>query len=694
VGRPIGIINRRRAEDQTGGISIKQVEDVIRRAEELKSLLNYHNYRYYVLDAPEISDAEYDELMQELIEIEAAHPELITPDSPTQRVGGEPSDAFKPVEHRAKMLSLANAFSFSELTAFFNRICGELGTKQIELVCELKVDGVAVSLVFEHGMYVSGATRGDGEVGEDITANVRTIQSLPLRLFLEAAPDILEVRGEVYLSKKQFEQINKERAESGQPLFANPRNAAAGSLRQLDPKVTATRNLDIFVYGLGYVTGVEFTDHWQSLQYLKAAGLKVSDHIKKVKSIDEAYEFCEVWQEKRHLLPFEIDGVVIKVNSYEQQKKLGLTSKAPRWAIAYKFPAEQKTTKLIDIELNVGRTGAITPTAVLEPVVVTGSTVSRATLHNEDEIKRKDIRIGDIVIVQKAGDVIPEIVAPVISKRTGKEKSFKMPKKCPSCGGEVVRPRGEAVARCVNMNCPAVIYERVIHFASRQAMDIEGLGESVARQLLDKKMIKDVADIYYLNKDQLLEIEHFADKAADNLYLAIQKSKERPLSRLLFALGIRYVGAHVAEVLADNFTSVNDLASASFDKLVAIPEIGPRIAESINSFFREKRNQAVIKKLLDAGVKMEQEKKVEGEVSPNTSKLKGLTFVFTGALSQLTRSEAENIVKSMGGRASSSVSKKTDYVVVGESPGGKHDKAKELGVKIISEDEFKRLVSE
>jgi len=670
-------------------INITQLRELGKRVEELKEQINHHNYRYYVLDAPEVSDGEYDELMRELIEIETAHPELVTPDSPTQRVGGEPSESFVPVRHRTKMLSLANAFSFDELSAFFNRISNDLETDQIGLVCELKVDGVALSLVYEHGMYISGATRGDGETGEDITANVKTIQSIPLRLFLEAPPDVLEVRGEAFLSKEQFRQINEEREESGQPLFANPRNAAAGSLRQLDPKIVAKRNLDIFVYAVGHVSGAEFMSHWEALKYLETAGLKVSRHSKKVGSIKEAYEYCEYWQERRHSLPFEIDGVVVKVDSYKLQERLGATSKAPRWAIAYKFPAEQKTTRLLGIELNVGRTGALTPTAILEPVVVAGSTVSRATLHNEDEIRRKDIRIGDTVIVQKAGDVIPEIVAPVSTKRAGNELEFIMPKECPICGGDVVRPPGEAVARCVNINCPAVIYEHLIHFASRSAMDIEGLGEAVARQLLDKGIIKNVADIYYLDKEKLLNIDHFADKAAENLRSAIERSKGRPLSRVIFALGIRHVGAHVAEVLADNFNSIDKLSRATFEDLVSVQEIGPKIAESIVDFFEEEKNLGVIERLKRAGVRMEQD-----TASPGSRSLEGLSFVFTGSLTLFKRNEAEGIVKSMGGKASSSVSKKTDYVVAGENPGSKYDKAKALGVKIITEDEFKRLVGE
>jgi DNA ligase (NAD+) len=668
------------------------METLNERVEKLRKQINYHNYRYYVLDSPEISDAQYDELMRELISIEEAHPEMVTPDSPTQRVGATPSEAFTPVRHRSKMLSLANAFSYDELTAFFNRISGELDTDRIELICELKIDGIAVSLTFEHGLYVNAATRGDGEVGEDITANVKTISSLPLRLLIENPPDILEVRGEAFLSKEQFKQMNEEREEQGLALFANPRNAAAGSLRQLDPKITAGRNLDIFVYGLGTVSGVRFVGHWESLQYLRRAGFHTSDNTVKVGSIEEAYRFCERWKEERHSLPFEIDGVVIKVDSYERQEKLGVTSKAPRWAIAYKFPAEQKTTRLLDIEVNVGRTGALTPLAVLEPVIVAGSTVGRATLHNEDEIHRKDIRKGDWVIVQKAGDVIPEIVAPIISKRDGSEREFEMPVRCPECGGEVIRPEGEAVARCVNINCPAVIFEHITHFSSRGAMDIDGLGESVARQLLDKEMIHDVADIYYLNKDKLLQIDHFKDKSAENLFNAIQRSKNRPLSRLLFALGIRHVGAHVAEVLAGYYGSIESLSKATQEELVAVPEVGPRIAESIVDFFSEERNRVVIDRLKQAGVRMEEER-AEAKRLEEDRRFEGMTFVFTGALKQFTRNEAAAIVKSMGGKATSGVSKNTDYVVAGEDAGGKYDKAKTLGVKTISEEEFKRLIS-
>jgi DNA ligase (NAD+) len=664
------------------------IERARARATELRKLIHHHNYRYYVLDSPEISDAEYDKLMRELIKIEETYPELVTPDSPTQRVGAPPAEGFVPVRHKSKMLSLDNAFDYEELTAFFDRISRELGTRKIDLVCEPKVDGVAVALTYENGVYVRGATRGDGEVGEDITGNVRTIRSVPLRLLITKPPSELEVRGEAYLPKRQFEEINLEREEQGLPLFANPRNAAAGSLRQLDPKITASRSLDLLVHGIGYVSGLSFQSHWESLEWLRGVGFRVSPGAKKVASIDEAFAYCEEWQEKRHELAYEIDGVVIKVDSYEQQVKLGMTSKAPRWAIAYKFPAEQQTTVIKDIQVNVGRTGALTPTAILEPVRVAGSTISAATLHNEDEIKRKDVRIGDTVIVQKAGDVIPEIVAPIKSRRTGKERIFKMPDKCPVCGADVVRPEGEAVARCTGIACPAQLFERILHFASRGAMDIDGLGPAVVKQLLVKGFVKDIADLYNLTREQLLEIEHFADKAADNLYQAIQRSKERPLARLLFGLGIRHVGSHAAELLAEHFFSLDAIAKANFEELVAIPEIGPTTAESIVHFFAEPRNKQVIEKLKLAGVRTE-----EKPVRAKAQTFRGLTFVITGTLTTFSREEAEAKIKELGGKASSSVSKKTDYLVVGEKPGSKYEKAKQLGVKIVDEKQFLEMLT-
>ncbi len=670
-------------------VQMKDIAELRKRAEELRDLINYHNYRYYVLDSPEISDAEYDELMRELIAIEEAHPELVTPDSPSQRVGAPPAEGFLPVRHRTKMLSLADAFSFDELTAFFNRIARELLGENIEFVCELKVDGTAIALTYEKGLLTCGATRGDGEVGEDITPNIKTIRSIPLRLRSDSPPALLEVRGEAYLSKEQFEELNKERGEQGLPLFANPRNAAAGSLRQLDPGITAKRALDSTLYSIGHATAISFETHWDVLQFLKETGFKVSKYSQKVEGPDEVFDFCSDWQKKRDSLPYEIDGVVIKVNSLHQQARLGATSKSPRWAVAYKFPAEQRTTKVLDITVNVGRTGAITPVAILEPVRVAGSTVSRATLHNEDEMRRRDVRIGDTVIVQKAGDVIPEVVAPIVSKRMGEERIYQMPTHCPVCGAEVIRPPGEAVARCTGIACPAQLFEHILHWASRSAMDIDGLGPAVVTQLLEKNLIEDAADLYYLTKEDLLEVEHFADKAAENLHDAIQRSKSRLLSRLLFGLGVRHVGAHMAEVLAKYFPSIEELKRASYDQLLEITEIGPKIAESVISFFKQERNLKVLDKLKEAGLKMEEVVKVEAP-----QKLDGLSFVLTGVLTTFTREQAEEKIKELGGRVSSSVSKNTDYVVVGENPGSKLDKARELGVKVLTEEEFVRLLSE
>lgn len=670
-------------------IFIENVSAVKKRLKELRNLINYHDYRYYVLDSPEISDAEYDELMRKLIAIEGAHPELVTPDSPTQRVGAPPAEGFLPVRHRSRMLSLADAFSFDELSAFFERVGRALPGEEVDYVCELKIDGTAISLNYEDGLLTRGATRGDGETGEDITSNIKTIRSIPLRLRLEKPPAFMEVRGEAYFSKEQFEEINKERSKEGLPLFANPRNAAAGSLRQLDPNITARRELDSIFYSLGYVPGISFRTHWEVLQFLKKAGFKISKYAERTEDSQKVFDFCSRWQERRDTLPYEIDGVVIKVNSLDQQARLGATSKSPRWAIAYKFPAEQRTTKIVDITVNVGRTGAVTPVAILEPVRVAGSTVSRATLHNEDEMRRKDVRIGDTVVVQKAGDVIPEVVAPVTSKRTGAERVYRMPKKCPVCGADVVRPPDEAVARCTGIACPAQIFEHILHWASRGAMDIDGLGPAVVSQLLEKGMIEDVADLYYLTREDLLTIEHFADKAAENLLNAIEVSRNRPLSKLLFGLGVRHVGSHVASVLAKHYPSMENLKKASYDDLMMTKEVGPRIAESVVAFFKQNRNLRVLDKLKQAGVRMKEARKAEVP-----QRLAGLTFVLTGTLAGFTREQAKEAIGGLGGEVSSSVSRKTDYVVAGENPGSKYDKARELGVKILDEEEFVRLIGE
>ncbi len=659
-----------------------------KKIEQLRKQINYHNYRYYVLDSPEISDSEFDQLMAELQALEEKYPELITPESPTQRVGGTPAEQFTPVRHRTKMLSLANAFSLAELDSFFSRIERELKGGKIELVCELKMDGVAVSLEYEKGLYVRGATRGDGEVGEDITANIKTIRSLPLVLQSQDPPDYLEVRGEAYLSKESFKQINREREIENKPLFANPRNAAAGSLRQLDPQITASRDLDIYLFALGEVEGKSFASQWGVLEFMRSVGFPVNPHIRLVSSIKEAYQFCQTWQQKREDLPYEIDGVVIKVNDLKQQEILSETSKAPRWAVAYKFPAEQRTTKLKDIIVSIGRTGAATPTAILEPVRIAGSTVGRATLHNEDEIHRKDIRIGDTVIVQKAGDVIPEVVASVISKRTGKEKIFQMPRVCPVCTATIRRLPGEAVAYCTNLSCPAQVFERLLHFGSRAAMDIDGFGPSVIKSFLKSGTVRDPADIYFLSQEEIKKlVPHFQDKAAANLYQAIARSKNRPLSRLLFALGIRFVGSHTAEVLAQKFLSMDKLSQASEEDLTSISEIGPVTAKSLVTFFSQPENLSLIDKLKEAGVTM-----TEVSTKPSEGELSGVTFVLTGTLKSMSRKIAEERIKQLGGNTSSTVSRKVNVVVVGESPGSKLEKAKDLGIEIMDETDFLKLL--
>ncbi|MBC7334330.1 MAG: NAD-dependent DNA ligase LigA, partial [Actinobacteria bacterium] len=551
--------------------------------EELREEINEHNYHYYVEDNPIISDAEFDVLMRKLEKLEEKFPELITDDSPTQRVGAPVEGGFPTVEHGERMLSLQDAFSYDELRDFLRRVYKDLGLdeQQVEFSCELKIDGSAVSLVYEDGRFVRGATRGDGVVGEDITANLKTIKSIPLRLFEKEGyniPSRLEVRGEAYLGKDEFKKINAEREKEGLPLFANPRNAAAGSLRQIDPQNTAKRNLNIFIYGVVRNPELNIDNHFDTLLYLKEIGFRINPHIKKVVGFDEIKKYCDEWEVKRKELPYETDGIVIKVNRFDFQERLGQTSKNPRWAIAFKFPPEEATTQIVDVEVNVGRTGALTPVAVLRPVSVSGSTITHATLHNEDEIKRKDIRIGDWVLVHKAGEVIPEIVKVIKERRNGTEKEFKMPDKCPVCGSDAVRPEGEAVRRCTSVACPAQQFERIVHFASKGGMDIDGLGPAIVEKLLSKKLISDPSDIYYLKYEDIYSLENFKDKSTRNLLNAIEESKKRPLSRLLFALGIRYVGSHIADVLASHFESLDELMKAKYEDLEKINEIGPRIA--------------------------------------------------------------------------------------------------------------------
>ena len=656
------------------------LEEARSKAAGLRDDLNYHSYRYYVLDDPLISDEEYDRKMRELIEIEERFPELVTPDSPTRRVGAPPGEAFSPIQHRARMMSLDNVFDGEELEAFIRRVENQVG--EADFICELKIDGAGIALTYENGVFVRGATRGDGVTGEDVTGNLKTVKALPLRLLKEDSVPYLEIRGEVFMPKESFLELNRQREEEGQPPFANPRNAAAGSLRQLDPHVTASRNLDLICYEIGYIEGKSFQTHKEVLEQISGWGFHVSEHWRPARDASEIVGFCEEWIEKREDLAYEVDGAVIKVNRLDLRDRLGATSKAPRWAVAYKFPAEEKTTRLLDIEINVGRTGALTPTAVLEPVFVGGSTVSRATLHNEDEVRRKGVKIGDVVLVHKAGDVIPEVIKPIVEMRNGSERDFVMPEVCPACGGKVYHPEGEVVARCINVDCPARLFESILHFGSRGAMDIEGLGPATIGELMDKGYVRTVEDIYYLTGDQLFTLTGFKDKSVFNMINSIQKSKGRPLSRLLFGLGIRHVGSHVAEVLARRFRTMERLSRAGREELRTIAEVGPTIAGSIEAFFEEPRNLQLIRRLEEAGVNMEE----EAEEGPRH--LEGLTFVLTGALESMARDEAREAIEERGGRVSLSVSRKTDYVVAGSDPGSKYDKARELGVKIIGESDL------
>ncbi|WP_066637119.1 NAD-dependent DNA ligase LigA [Desulfolucanica intricata] len=657
------------------------------RIESLRRELETHNYRYYVLDDPVISDAGYDRLMRELENLEKQFPELVTPYSPTRRVGGKPREGFATIEHRVPMLSLGNAFSEAELRDFDRRVRGALPGEDVSYVVELKIDGLAVSLFYEDGLFVRGATRGNGEIGEDITHNLRTVRNIPLRL-KDAVP-ALEVRGEVYMPQAAFEQLNRSRENEGKPLFANPRNAAAGSLRQLDPRITAARNLRAWFYAIGYHEGVSFATHGESLEYLAGLGLPVNPYYRRFQDIGKVLDYCREWEAKRFELPFAIDGMVVKVDSLEQQERLGATLKSPRWAIAFKFSPEQAATKVKDIILRVGRTGVLTPTAVLEPVRLAGTTVSRATLHNEDIIKEKDVHIGDTVIVQKAGEIIPEVVAVLTEERTGAEKPFKMPEQCPDCGARVVRQEGEAAFRCTSMTCPARLREGLIHFASRGAMDIAGLGPAVIEQLLKAGLIHDAADLYSLKYEELIKLERFGAKSARNLLAALEESKKASLGRLVFALGIRHVGERAAKTLAGHFGTLERIMKAGYEELVGIPEIGPKMAESITTFFAQEQNKAVLEKLVRAGVNTEEKRRRETGLHP----LEGKTFVLTGTLQEFTRQKAKEIIESLGGKVSSSVSKNTDYVVSGENPGSKYEKAVKLGVPVIDEKKFREIVS-
>ena len=664
-----------------------------KRIEKLREELNFHNYRYYVLDDPVVSDAEYDRLMRELESLENQFPQLRTPNSPTQRVGAPPLDKFEEVRHVLPMLSLANAFEEAEVREFDDRLKRFLKNPgDIEYCAELKIDGVAVELVYVEGHFTTSSTRGDGLVGENVTQNLKTIKSIPLSLIVkksESPPSRLEVRGEVYFPLKPFQELNLKREKSGDPIFANPRNAAAGSLRQLDSSITAHRPLDIFCHGIGQFTGAALASQWELLDSLKSWGLKVIPHRRLCGNVEEVFEYYRETDELREKLPYEIDGVVIKVNSFRLQETLGTIARSPRWALAYKFKPKQMTTRILDIKVNVGRTGALTPTAVLEPVRVGGVTVSSATLHNQDETDRKDIRIGDTVVVQRAGDVIPEVVKVIPEKRTGKEKKFRLPDRCPVCGSEVDRPEGESVARCTGIACPAKLKETIFHFASRDALNIDGLGEKIIEQTVDRELIKDYADLYKLTAEDLLTLERMGPKLANNILTSIQNSKKTTLDRLIYALGILHVGEHIAKLLAAEFSTLEELSQASLERLTAVKGIGEEIASSITKFFQQKGNQRVIQKLKEYGVEYPSR---QARPPRKDLKLEGKTFVFTGGLKTLSREEAESRVEALGGKASSSVSKKTAYVVAGEDPGSKYEKAKALGVKILSEDEFLELL--
>jgi DNA ligase (NAD+) len=665
------------------------------RIERLRAEINHHNYRYYVLDSPEISDAEYDDLMRELKQLEEQYPQFLTPDSPTQRVGAAPVEAFGVVEHPLPLLSLGNAFSKDELMGWHTRTVKLVGGSPLDFVVEHKIDGLAVALTYVDSQLVTGATRGDGFRGENITQNLRTIRSIPLSVPREAPPRF-EVRGEVYLSKTGFHKLNQERAEEGQPLFANPRNAAAGSVRQLDSRITARRPLDIYIYMLGYAEGKAVPPtHWETMAYLKSLGFKVNPNNRQLKSIEDVEDYYHTWKEQRESLQYEADGIVVKINQLNLHERLGEVGHEPRWAIAYKFPAVQGTTRLKEIAISVGRTGTLNPYAVLEPVSVGGVTIKQAALHNEDDIRRKDIREGDTVIIQRAGEVIPEVVGPIISKRRGREKEFslleKLPKNekgqpvCPECGGEVIQPEGEVMYYCSNAACPAQAQQRIEHFASRGAMDIRGLGEKISATLYKKGLVKNIAEIYELEvkREELLKLEKMGEKSIDNLLEAIRKSKDRPLARVIYALGIKHVGAEMAEVLASEFESIDKLTQASREELMDIETIGPKIADSITAFFRQEENRNIIQRLKEAGVFPEEET-TEAKELP----LSGMEFVITGRLETFSRPEAEARIKELGGTAKDNITRHTSYVVVGVDPGSKLARARELGIEILDEKEF------
>ena len=664
-------------------------ESIRKEAERLREALHYHNYRYYVLDDPEIPDAEYDRMMRRLLELEAQYPELVTPDSPSQRVGAPPMEAFETVRHDLPMLSLANGFDEGEIREFDRRVRRMLKMDAvIEYVGEPKMDGLAIEIRYENGLLTRGATRGDGLTGEDVTANIRTIGAIPLRLRGDELPmpRRLDARGEIFMPIEGFKKLNEQRRKEGQPEFSNPRNAAAGSLRQLDSRITASRPLDIYFYGVGVVDGLSFETHWEILKTLPKFGLKTNPHARICRGIEEALTYYREMLKLREELPYEMDGIVLKVNSLALQRELGEVSRSPRWAIAYKFPASQEMTQILDIIVQVGRTGVLTPVAVMKPVEVEGAVVSRATLHNADEIERKDIRIGDWVIVQRAGGVIPEVVQVVTSKRGPDVRPFKFPETCPVCGSPVVRLPGEASHRCMGISCPAQLKAKIRHFASKRAMDIDGLGQKLIEQLVDKKLVKDFADLYHLRLEEIANLERMGEKSAQNLLDEIEKSKQTTLPRFLYALGIPLVGEHLAQVVAEHFGGLEALMAADEESLTEINEIGPQVARSLRTFFDNPQNREVIRRLREAGVRWTSPQKTED------LPLAGEVFVFTGALPDMTRDEAKAIVERLGAQTANQVSKKTTCVVAGEKAGSKLEKAKALGIKILTPEAFLSII--
>ncbi len=654
------------------------------RIQKLREDIKYHEKKYYVDNDPQISDFEFDTLVKELEALEKQFPELITPESPTQRVGEQPSSGFASVEHSAPMLSLDNCYSIEELKDFEERLKKIIPKEKIKYVAELKIDGLGISVIYREGNFVQAVTRGDGFRGDDVTFNVKTIRSLPLTI---RETHEIEVRGEVFLPFQSFHKINQERSKKGDPLFANPRNAAAGSLRLLDPKEVASRHLDVFLYSI-LTDGKEQKKQWQSLQKLKELGLKINPHSSPCSSLEEVVSFWEEWSEKRDNLDYDVDGVVVKVDSTRQQNILGSTAKFPRWSISFKFPARQATTQIKDIKIQVGRTGALTPVAILEPVQLSGITISRSTLHNEDDIKRKDIRTGDHVLIERSGDVIPKVVSVMKERRTGKETPYVFPTKCPVCGSSVFKPEGEAISRCENPSCPAKLKESLLHFASRRTMNIEGLGEAIVDQLLGKKLVRTIPDLYSLMLEDLEKLERMGPKSSQNLLDEIEGSKARYLSRLIFALGIRYVGERTAQALAARFKDMMILSKASLEELIDVEDVGPKVAESVVFFFKQPENIELMNKLKDAGLNFSHKETTKPAELP----LAGQTFVLTGKLSELTREETAEIIENLGGVVTSSVSSKTTYIVVGESPGTKLEKAQRLGIPTLGEKEFSKLV--